>query len=177
MPRRVRTKPTLPAVKVQTEAMEIFLVRHAKAEPGQDDAARRLTQKGREAAEAVARLLRRQGVSVARIEHSPLVRARETAEIIGRRIGSPLAESADLRPEADVGAVRQRLFDDPGGSVVLVGHNPFVGTLAGLLLAEDEKAAILSFHTGSVARLISVPSGLGWRFTCDWLITPALVSM
>jgi len=154
--------------------MELYLVRHAKAEAGPDDDVRRLSERGREAAETMARWLKRNRIEIARIEHSGLVRARQTAEAIAHRIEAPLVEVADLRPESDVQTVRTRLLTETAPSLMLVGHNPFMEILSGLLLAEDAELRPLTFHTASVARLVA--SGpLAGRFGCDWLVTPSLV--
>lgn len=155
--------------------MDIYLVRHAKAEPGTDDEARGLTKGGRASAARVAALLAVSGAAPVRIEYSPLVRAVQTAEIIAGELRSPLAEANDLRPGRPVEAVRERLLTEQPDSIMLVGHNPFMERLASLLICEDPDALTLSFHTASVARLVPTGMGLGWRFTCDWLVTPALV--
>ncbi|HEV3313048.1 MAG TPA: phosphohistidine phosphatase SixA [Chloroflexota bacterium] len=155
--------------------MDIYLVRHAKAEPGVDDEMRALTKGGRASAGRVAALLAASGAAPVRTEYSPLVRAAQTAEIIAIELRSPLAEAKDLRPERPVTAVRERLLTEQPDSIMLVGHNPFMERLASLLICEDPDAVTLSFHTASVARLVPSGTGLGWRFACDWLIRPALV--
>jgi phosphohistidine phosphatase len=154
--------------------MELYLVRHAKAEAGSDDFSRALTKGGRRAAERMAGALHAVGVSVERIEHSPLVRAAETAAPMAAHLGARMVESNDLRPDRSVEDVRERLLREPAVSLMLVGHNPFMEQLASLLLAEDLDRPILTFHTASTAKLISIPGALGGRFTCDWLITPAM---
>jgi phosphohistidine phosphatase len=148
--------------------MEIYLVRHGKAEPGPGDAARALTSDGRGAIGLVAARLGAMGVRVDRIDHSPLRRAVETAEILGRELGGPLSEAPDLLPGSDVLSVRRRLGAEDPGAIMLVGHNPFMEDLAALLLAEEPDRRILTLQTGAVAHL----RPLAWRYSCDWLLTP-----
>jgi phosphohistidine phosphatase SixA len=155
--------------------VDLYLVRHAKAEAGQDDFQRALTKGGRRVAEDVAGAVKRAGVSAQRIEHSPLVRARQTAEIFAVELDAPLAECNDLRPDQTVELVRERLMSEPAQSLMLVGHNPFMEWLAATLLAEAAEVPLLTFHTCSVAKLVSVASEPGWRYSCDWLLSPALV--
>jgi len=70
--------------------VELYLVRHAKAEAGSDDIARSLTKGGRRSAERVAGVLHRCGVEVERVEHSPAIRAAQTAEILAGPHGLPV---------------------------------------------------------------------------------------
>jgi len=154
--------------------MDIYLVRHGKAEPGEDDDVRPLTKGGRAASERVAKALAARGIFVQRVEHSPLLRAVQTAEPFGTHLGARLRTSSDLGPGGDVEAVRGRILTEQPASIMLVGHNPFMERLAALLISEDPDQPVLSFHTASTARLVSI--GLAdWRFTCDWLITPSLL--
>src|SRR3712207_3316757 len=128
--------------------MELYLVRHGKAEPGDDDARRRLTPEGREMVQRVARSLDSAGIRVDRIEHSGLLRAAETAEILAPAVGGEVASVQDLAAEADVVPVAGRLRDTPGDRLMLVGHVPFMERMASYLLAGDPDASILHFSTG-----------------------------
>ena len=108
------------------------VMRHAKAEPAREglrDEERRLTEEGRRQVEALARVLPwRPRVIV----HSPLARARETAEILAGLLGvGEVVESELLRPDRmSVEALRSLA----GDGVLLVGHAPSVEeALSGLL--------------------------------------------
>lgn len=111
----------------------LYLVRHAEAavaEEGQPDGARALLPRGRRAARELARALRRAGIRFDLLVHSPLLRAVQTAEPLvdlldgSTRVEPRLAESPgqDLLPTLE------------GESIALVGHQPFLGELAALLL-------------------------------------------
>lgn len=152
--------------------MILFLARHGKAEVGVDDATRRLSAEGEMAVQGLAEQLARLDAPPLSIEHSPLVRARETAEIVSKRLGVPIVESSDLLPDSDVHEVRERLHAEGPESVMLVGHNPFMERFAALLLLEDEESTVLTFHAASAARFVSGASGLGRRYRCDLLLSP-----
>lgn len=148
--------------------MEIYLVRHGSAAAGPDDAARALSEEGRKSVRRVADRLRGSAIHVDRIEHSPLRRAAETAEIFGEALGAPLREVPDLIPGSDIAFVRDRLEGERPASVMLVGHNPFMESMAALLLTGDPESRVLTFHTAGVAHV--APSG--FRYSCDWLLSP-----
>jgi phosphohistidine phosphatase len=149
--------------------MLLYLVRHGKAEQGAgDDASRRLTDGGRKAVQRVAKALAEAGVRVDRVEHSGLVRARQTAEILASAVGGEIAAAADLGSSADVVSVANRL--DREGSLMLVGHAPFMPKMASYLLGGRPDAELLHFRTGSVACL---SNGEGsWQL--EWFLPPKL---
>jgi phosphohistidine phosphatase len=101
--------------------MALYLLRHGDAEDGDgDDAARRLTEKGRRQAEAAGRALRAIGAELDSCLASPRVRAEETARLACAPLG--------LEPEVAQELAGGR-FDGPGlaagrGNVLLVGHEP-----------------------------------------------------
>src|SRR6476646_4373800 len=68
--------------RVYASRVRVFLVRHAEAAPGDPDELRRLPAAGRDAARALGeRLAAEQPTAVV---SSPLLRARETADLIAR---------------------------------------------------------------------------------------------
>lgn len=114
--------------------MELILWRHAEAEDGMPDAERSLTEKGRRQAAAVARWLRKRLPEDARVIASPARRCQQTAKALG-----PGFETVE---EIAVGASAAQLLNAVGwpaaeGTVVVVGHQPTLGRVAALLLAEE----------------------------------------
>ena len=67
--------------------MELYLVRHAEAAPGEPDELRTLTPEGRESARALGEHLAAEGVHVDAVLTSPLLRARETGQTIAAALG------------------------------------------------------------------------------------------
>lgn len=152
------------------EGMHLYLVRHGKAEAGADDALRRLTPAGRKAVRRVARALQRAGVQVGRIEHSGLVRAAESAEILGEALGGIVQQAPGLEPLAGIEAAVERILAAPVESLMLVGHNPFMESLASYLITGGETSGSLHFRTAAVACFSR--EGDAWRL--EWFVEPDL---
>ncbi len=111
--------------------MDIILWRHAQAEEGLPDIERPLTPQGRKQAARMAAWLDRSLPSGCRILCSPAVRTRQTADALGRPY--------KLVPEIGPGATPQQVlaaagWPDGRGPVLLVGHQPWAGQVASLLL-------------------------------------------
>ena len=114
--------------------MELILWRHADAEDGTPDLARRLTKKGRKQAERVAEWLEEHLPKDYALISSPAVRARETAEALGKpRIVEALAPGASVKEILQTAGW-------PGGdeTVVLVGHQPDFGRAIAYLVSRRE---------------------------------------
>jgi phosphohistidine phosphatase len=130
-------------------AHRVYLVRHAKAEPhsGGDDDARRLTPEGRA---RFAALLRRLGgrLAVVRVVTSPLLRARETAEMLARSTGAPLEPEPRLEAGRCSGKELIAMVRHAPPGTALVGHNPEVAEALAHLAEGD-----LEVKTGAVAAL------------------------
>jgi phosphohistidine phosphatase len=137
----------------------LVLLRHARAGDAATDRDRPLTEHGQQQAAAVGEWLARAGVVPDRVLVSPAVRTRQTWE----RAGAAL----DRAPEPDV---EVRIYDntvegllevlhesdEDVRTVVLVGHNPAVGTLAHVLDDGDGREAArrelaAGFPPGSIA--------------------------
>ena len=123
--------------------MNLILWRHAEAEDLPDvlsisrsaDLQRPLTRRGRKQADSSAAWLRAHLPADFRVVSSPALRTRETAAALTSK-----AEILDdLAPGADVGAVLAAI-DWPQGHehTVVVGHQPWIGQIASLLLAGQE---------------------------------------
>jgi len=117
--------------------MQLYLVRHAKAERGEPDDLRRLTPDGRAAARDLGRRLAAEGVAPDAVLSSPLLRARETAEEIARATGAEVEPVDLLAPGATVEDVT-RAVSGRGETVVVVGHQPDCGQIAAALTGEEE---------------------------------------
>ena len=138
------------------QSRRLLLVRHARAEQGgATDAERALTEEGTQAAEALGswlgswlgdRQLRPDQALV-----SAALRAVETWEGLARGAGWDLEPTLSqplysAEPETALDLVRE--VDAGAGTVVLVGHNPTVGSMAQLLDdGEGDEAAGTSLAT------------------------------
>jgi phosphohistidine phosphatase len=112
---------------------EVYLVRHAEAGAGVGvrDADRRLTDRGRAAFEHLLASLG-PAFEVRRVLTSPLVRARETARILGDATGAPVEPSDDLASGHASGRELLALAREAGPGAALVGHNPEIADALGL---------------------------------------------
>ena len=157
----------------------LYLIRHGvAAEQGPqfpDDDDRPLTSDGIERFRQEVAGLREMGVRLDRILTSPLVRAVQTAEILGAGIGctAPLVTVDALRPAGRYDAVMAalaRLGNDR--SVALVGHMPSIGEIAARLVGAKEP---FSFKKGGVCCIETAalpPAGPG---QLRWLVPPRVL--
>ena len=153
--------------------VELLLLRHGIAEercPERVDGERALTAVGRSRTRAVAERLVQLGLGCDQLVTSPLVRARQTAEIaVGAGLvaeGSPslsLRVDAALAPGGDplpLVAEFQRAASAHKGllRLALVGHEPDLGALAAQLIGAPEGA--IALKKAGIALLLLGP-GLG----------------
>ena len=160
--------------------MRIILFRHGIAEERDaarwpDDAKRPLTARGERRARRAAQGLARIERSVERLGTSPFVRAERTARILSRVLGIEAEVTDALVPG---GAIRRIMETMNGsaveGSVVLVGHEPDLGALAGLLLFGNLEAALPLKKAGACAIEIEPPARPGGG-TLMWAAPPHIL--
>jgi phosphohistidine phosphatase len=117
--------------------MQLYLVRHADATPGDPDELRPLSDEGREQARELGERLRAEGVAPDVILTSPLLRARQTGETLARATGSTCEADDRLAPGATAETLRKAV-SGRGELVVVVGHQPDCGRIAATLRNGDE---------------------------------------
>jgi len=158
--------------------MEIYLLRHAiaveRAAQGGPDEKRALTTEGRRKLRRVAKAMRAMRLSFDVIFSSPLVRARQTAEVVAEelRLKKRLQETGQLAP--DVSPTKQiawlkNLRPSPG-SVLLVGHEPNFSELTSHLLTGGRLLAI-NFKKAGLCKVTADRIAAGGA-TLEWLLTP-----
>lgn len=116
--------------------MRLFLIRHAKALPGDPDDLRALADKGHEQARRLGAQLALHPTPPVVVLTSPLLRARQTAEPIARATGAELRIDERLAPGADVTDLREAL-EGLEGPVATVGHQPDCSEIATALTGVD----------------------------------------
>lgn len=119
--------------------MRLLIVRHGEAAAGEPDHLRALTETGREQARSLATRLRDEGVQPDAILTSPLLRARQTGEVLARELGAPATPDDRLAPGADAAAVSEAA-DGRGETVIVVAHQPDCGLIAAELAGGPEPA-------------------------------------
>lgn len=138
--------------------MELILWRHADAEDGAVDMARRLTARGEEQAAAMAKWLRAHLPGQYTLLASPAVRAQQTASALA----TPITERT-LAPGASVDAI-VKAAERYVGVVIIVGHQPDLGRAAAALVANAraewsvEKGAVWWLAGDAPARIKAVVS-------------------
>ena len=138
--------------------MELILWRHADAEDGANDMARRLTPKGEQQAATVAKWLRAHLPGRYTLLASPAVRAQQTAAALG----TPITERS-LAPGASAAAI-VKAAEKYKGVVIVVGHQPDLGRAAAQLVASAraewpiEKSAVWWLAGDAPARIKAVVS-------------------
>jgi phosphohistidine phosphatase len=127
--------------------MLVFLVRHAHADPGEPDELRKLSERGKVEAGALADRLAEHPTPPRLVVTSPLVRARETADAIASRLGAELRSDERLAPGATASQIREIVAGEDG-PMALVGHQPDCSEIAEQLAGRDP-----GFATGSAFEL------------------------
>jgi phosphohistidine phosphatase len=159
--------------------MQIYILRHGKAErvaADGSDAGRELTPEGAQGVRAV--LERARGVRVAPdlILASPLVRAGQTAEIAAERLSyrGKIERTGALSPSASPYDIWEelRLRKAEAGSVLLVTHQPLMGHLIAFLL--DSPSLEVEVDTAALTAIREEAMGAEPRGVLEWLLTPEL---
>ncbi|MHC0065449.1 phosphohistidine phosphatase SixA [Nostoc sp. UIC 10890] len=160
--------------------MELYLIRHGIAEDkglGIKDEERSLTKEGRQKTEKVAQKLVKLGLSFDLILTSPLVRARQTAEIlIAEKLSSQLEESSHLAPDGQISSWLKDWLEPRNYSqntqLALVGHEPGLSNWAEILLWGEVKESLVLKKAGMIGiKLPETGSALG-RSQMFWLTPP-----
>ncbi len=112
--------------------MELILWRHAEAEEGSPDSARKLTEHGREQALRVAAWLRPRLPGNCEVLVSPAARAQQTAQALGVAFVMSPAVGADAVADDVISAVG---WPASSRATLIVGHQPTLGRVAALLLS------------------------------------------
>lgn len=139
----------------------LFLLRHAKSswrDAALDDRDRPLAGRGRRAAKALGRWLRRRGVAFDLVLCSPSVRTRETLA----QLGLPDATPVRFEPRLYAASARTLLdqvhrLPPRCRRVLLIAHDPGLGELARRLAGDGRPKALrraaAGFPTGTLAEL------------------------
>jgi phosphohistidine phosphatase len=129
--------------------MILYVMRHAEAVEANDtlqDEWRYLTEKGRSAAEKVSAAVAKTGPKPRLTITSPLVRAVQTAEISARKAcrKNIIVSNGLLLPGADITELVSYLKScSDAKRVMLVGHEPQLGSLIAMLLGHEDGTVLL----------------------------------
>ena len=154
--------------------MRIYLVQHGEARPKDEDADRRLADRGVREVERMAAFLKPLDLRVAAVWHSGKPRARQTADILAAAVAADggVIERRGLAPKDPVTPVRKELLKAQE-DVMIVGHLPFLGRLAAALVTGDDAADLVTFQYGAV---LCIQCDDDTSATIRWMVPPAALS-
>ena len=128
--------------------IRLIVVRHgdAEQETGVPDDSRRITKKGKKQLKRAANFIDKMNYNIESVVSSPLIRSRESAEVLVDELGLDLKIDMNdsLKPDADIAstiAFIKTLKDN----TIIVGHNPNLSILLGKIVGfegELKKAGI-----------------------------------
>src|SRR5947199_7721674 len=160
---------------------ELYLIRHGVAEERgdawPDDSKRPLTEEGMDRLRKEARGLARLGVAIDVMLTSPLVRTRQTAEIVAAAL-DPRPNIVSAESLAPGGTFQSVVADlekhAKKARIALVGHEPSIGELAARLIGSRHP---IEFKKGAVCRIdvdTIPPAGPG---DLRWMLTPKILRL
>ena len=156
--------------------MLIYIARHAWAGSFGDpawpnDAERPLTDVGRPRFAGMVRRLVKRGFAPHRIATSPMVRCRQTAEImVAESPGEPTVDALDaLLPGSDLQALLQWTGKQNGQDVCWIGHAPDISHLTSALVG-DQAVPIQFPQAACAAVWIETPADIG-KGRLHWMAT------
>ncbi|MFB2837134.1 phosphohistidine phosphatase SixA [Floridanema evergladense] len=158
--------------------VKLYLVRHgiaAEREEYTEDALRPLTSEGKQKTKQVAQQLFKLGLRFDLILTSPLVRARQTADIL-KAIGlsSQLEESTHLTPEGDIYSwlTWWEEWHQDVNSLALVGHEPNLGEWTEILVWGEAKGNLVVKKAGVIGVQLPKDGSPVGRSLLFWLTPP-----
>ena len=159
--------------------IQVYLIRHGiAAERGDafpDDTKRPLTSQGVARLRSMARALNMLEVGFDQILTSPLVRAKQTADVLakGLQTAPPIAMCPPLAPGGKYTAIVDELSKHARRArIALIGHEPDLGVLASKLLGARGH---VEFRKGAICRIdfdTLPPTGPGHLI---WFLPPKVL--
>ncbi len=154
--------------------MKLYLVQHGHAVSKEQDPQRPLSEKGIADLNKMADFIKPMNIAVDYLWHSEKKRAIQTAEVLAEviEVNEDIRAREGLNPNDDVNVLEKELRSIDG-NVMVVGHMPFLGKLASLLLSGSEAAGIVRFQQGGIVCL-SCDEESGWQI--QWMVVPEILS-
>jgi phosphohistidine phosphatase len=128
----------------------MYILRHGKAEEHTknitSDAKRQLTETGIMELECIVKALKHFDIKVDAIISSPLVRAKETADIMAKHLWKKKKKTIiwdELKPKSNVLDIHKKLIKlPPDAKILLVGHEPHLTSLISSIISPQCDVAI-----------------------------------
>ena len=165
--------------------MNLYILRHGLAvDQGKkgikNDQSRPLTPKGMRRLWQIAEAMEQMELSYDWIFSSPWLRAKQTAEIVAQafELQKKIKLTEDLAPGGNPKNLIEQLnrLKPQPKNVLLVGHEPYLGRLVGLLASGNTGAAI-DLKKGGLCKLEVENLHCGRCALLGWLLTPRQMSL
>jgi len=159
---------------------ELYLLRHGiAAEPGTggftSDAERPLTPEGKSILKRTAEAMLAMGIEFDLILSSPLVRAKQTAELIRQGLGTSteICFTDNLVLRADARELLREISENypRKKNILLVGHEPFLSALISRLISGNDQCPI-EMKKGGLCKLAVFHLKFGRCARLEWLLAP-----
>lgn len=162
--------------------MNLYLLRHGEAGTrlavDSRDRERTLTAAGKTEIEKIGKSLGEAELEFDVVASSPLKRAMETAVIVNKQLGrrAKVEEWPELSPEGDREALYRRIARiKPDGSVLCVGHEPYLTSAIAELIGGGEGIAgglRIVLKKGGLAKITLTGASPRANGELRWLLTP-----
>lgn len=159
--------------------LELYIIRHGLAgEHGSyaDDTQRPLTEEGHRKTKQIAKRLDALDLRFELILTSPLVRAKQTAEILQSvGLGKQLQESPDLAPGGDIQhwlAWLAQWRGEEHRSLAIVGHEPDLSQWAETLVWGEARQKLRLKKAGTIGLLLPAEGSPVGQSQLFWLTPP-----
>jgi len=165
--------------------MNLHILRHGLAEdrskPGyKKDADRPLTPKGKQRLWRVAEAIEEMELEFDAIISSPFLRATQTAEIVAEALDlrKKLATTEHLTPNGNPKLLLEYIHQIKPApkDVLIVGHEPYLSQLIGLLVAGNTNA-LIDLKKGALCKLEIETLRCGRCATLAWLLSPKQMAL
>ncbi|HKD38092.1 MAG TPA: histidine phosphatase family protein [Pirellulales bacterium] len=160
--------------------MLLYIVRHAWAEDRDpekfpNDDLRPLTSDGKKRFTKTVKRLVDGGCCPALVATSPLVRCRQTADILTERLenGTKIVELDALRPGSDLAELVRWTSEQSEEAIAWVGHAPDVSELAAALIGDGIPS--IRFTKGATAAIEFTGKIAPGKGELNWLATAKLL--
>ena len=164
--------------------MELYVLRHGQANDPAGlyigkDWQRPLTPKGMKKMKKECRGMRSLQLEFDLILTSPLVRARQTAEVVAKAFDAQdkLEDCEYLASGGDHDLLVKQLQSSPEGyRILLVGHEPDLSMfIAAIALGNDD--ATVNLRKGGLCKVVIDNPSQTFKGTLEWLLTPRQLLM
>ena len=146
--------------------MKLYIMRHGQAEDIAFDPEQGLSNEGNVAIEGLAQKLSGKNITFKQVFHSDKTRARQTAEIMARRLAPGIVPvyQKNLKPNDNPELIIPDIGDCQHDTLI-VSHLPF---LPRLLMKLTQYGQTISFNPGTIVCL----SVIGPKWQIEWIEQP-----